>query len=83
MSNKVKTLLYPFFVGTRLFSRFKRGKIFIYCLMWLCMFVFEGLLFFEVIYIHVLLKVLIQLYVAIGVIYIEFYFEDLDKTKSF
>ena len=51
--------------------------------MWLCMLVFEGLLFFEVIYIHVLLKVLIQLYVAIGVIYIEFYFEDLDKTKSF
>lgn len=46
MSNTIKTLLYPFLAGIRLFSRFKRGKTFTFLLILLCMFLFEGLLFF-------------------------------------
>lgn len=76
MPNIIKTLLYPFLIGIRLFSRFKRGKTFIFLLILLCMFLFEGLLFFEIIYIPILLKSLIQLYVLIGMLHVEFHFED-------
>ena len=82
MSNTVKTLLYPFLAGIRLFSRFKRGKTFTFLLILLCMFVFEGLLFFEIIYIPSLLKLLIQLYVLVGMLYVDCHFDDLDQQKS-
>ncbi len=82
MPYTVKTLLYPFLVGIRLFSRFRRGKTFMYFLTLLCMFLFEGLLFFEIIYIPSLLKLLIQLYVLVGMLYVDCHFDDLDRKES-
>ena len=82
MPNTVKTLLYPFLVAIRLFSRFKRGKTFTFLLILLCMFIFEGLLFFEIIYIPSLLKLLIQLYVLVGMLHVEFHFDDLERKES-
>jgi len=83
MLRTVKTLLYPFLFGVRLFSTFRRGKIFMYCLAYLFMFSFEGLLFFEILSIPGLLRTLIILYVIFGMIYIEFYIEDeIARTRT-
>lgn len=82
MPHSLKSLLYPFLVGIRLFSRFKRGKTFTFLLILLRMFLYEGLLFFEIIYIPSLLKLLIQLYVLVGMLHVEFHFDDLDQKES-
>lgn len=76
MPNTIKTLLYPFIVGIRLFSRFRRGKILIYLLAYLFVFSYEGLILLEIIYIPALLKLLIQMYVIVGMLHVEFHFED-------
>lgn len=82
MPNTVKTLLYPFLAGIRLFSRFKRGKTLIFLLIMLGMFLFEGLLFFEIIYIPLFVKSLIQLYVLVGMLHVEFHFDDLNQNET-
>ncbi len=39
-------------------------------------------MFFEVIYIPMLLKSLIQLYVLVGMLHVEFHFDDLERKES-
>jgi hypothetical protein len=82
MSNTVKTLLYPFLVGIRLFSRFRRGKILMYLLTYLFVFSFEGLLFFQILYVPNLVRTFVIMYLILGMIYVEFHFDDLDPKES-
>lgn len=82
MSNTVKTLLYPFLVGIRLFSRFRRGKILMYLLAYLFVFSFEGLLFFQILYVPNLVRTFVIMYLILGMIFVEFHFDDLDQQKS-
>jgi len=82
MSNTVKTLLYPFLVGIRLFSRFRRGKILMYLLAYLLVFSFEGLLFFQILLVPNLVRTFVIMYLILGMIYVEFHFDDLDRKES-
>ncbi len=82
MSNTVKTLLYSFLVGIRLFSRFRRGKILMYLLAYLFVFSFEGLLFFQILYVPNLVRTFVIMYLILGMIFVEFHFDDLDQQKS-
>lgn len=82
MSNTVKTLLYPFLVGIHLFSRFRRGKILMYLLAYLFVFSFEGLLFFQILYVPNLVRTFVIMYLILGMIFVEFHFDDLDQQKS-
>lgn len=82
ISNTVKTLLYPFLVGIRLFSRFRRGKILMYLLAYLFVFSFEGLLFFQILYVPNLVRTFVIMYLILGMIYVEFHFDDLDRKES-
>ncbi len=82
MPNTVKMLLYPFLAGIRLFSRFQRGKILMYLLAYLFVFSFEGLLFFQILYVPNLLRTFVIMYLILGMIYVEFHFDDLDRKES-
>lgn len=82
MPNTVKTLLYPFLAGIRLFSRFRRGKILMYLLAYLFVFSFEGLLFFQILYVPNLVRTFVIMYLILGMIYVEFHFDDLDRKES-
>ncbi len=76
MSNTVKTLLYPFIQGIRLFSRLRKGKALMYLLAYIVVFTFEVLLFFRMIYLPESLRFLIIMYIMAGMIFTEFHFED-------
>lgn len=82
MPDRVKTLLYPFLIGIRLFSRFRRGKLLMYLLAYLFVFSFEGLLFFQILYVPDLVRTFIIMYLILGMIFVEFHFDDLDQNES-
>ncbi len=82
MPNSFKTFLYPFLVGIRLFSRFRRGKVFMYLLAYLFVFSFEGLLFFQILYVPDLVRTLIIMYLILGLIFVEFHFDDADQNET-
>ncbi len=54
-----------------------------YLLAYLFVFSVEGLLFFQILYVPNLVRTFVIMYLILGMIFVEFHFDDLDEPKSF